>query len=119
MMTLEKAQRFARTWVQAWNDHDLETVLAHYSGDVIFHSPRIREVLSEDADALSGKEDLRRYWSVALQNARDLYFEIDRVFVGSDSVTLLYTNHRQQTVAETFVFGADGRVEESFSAYGA
>lgn len=117
MMTVDKAERFARTWVQAWNDHDLETVLAHYSGDIVFHSPRIREVLAEDTDALSGKAELRRYWSVALQNAREIYFEMDRIYVGSDTVTLIYTNHRQQSVAETFVFGADGRIEESFSAY--
>ena len=36
---------------------------------------------------------------------------------GSDALTIIYTNHRQQTVGETFVFGKDGKVIRSIAAY--
>ena len=36
---------------------------------------------------------------------------------GSDALTILYTNERSQQVAETFVFGKDGKVVRSIAAY--
>jgi len=89
VMTPDLAQSFAREWVKAWNDHDLEAILSHYAEDVTFHSPRIRQVTGRDVDALSGKAALRDYWGKALGLARDLYFEIDQVLAGSDALTVL------------------------------
>lgn len=116
-MTPDDAQTFAREWVKAWNDHDLEAILQHYADEVVFHSPRIRMVTGRDVDALTGKAALRDYWGKALDLARDLYFEVDQVFVGSDALTILYTNHRQQQVTETFLLQADGKVVSSVAAY--
>jgi ketosteroid isomerase-like protein len=116
-MTPDEAQAFAREWVKAWNDHDLEAILLHYADDVIFHSPRIRMVTGRDVAAVTGKPALRDYWGKALDLARDLYFEIDQVLASSDALTILYTNHRQQIVAETFIFGSDGKVVRSVAAY--
>lgn len=117
MINPDFAERFARGWVQAWNDHDLPAILSHYADDVVFHSPRIRTVTGRDADSLSGKQALGDYWSAALSQSRDLYFEIDQVLAGSDALTILYTNQRQQTVAETFVFSTHGQVVRSIAAY--
>ncbi len=117
MIDADSAQTFAREWVKAWNDHDLAAILSHYAEEVVFHSPRIRMVTGQDVDAVNGKAALRDYWDKALSLARDLYFEVDQVFTGSDAVTIVYTNHRQQQVAETFVFGADGKVVRSVASY--
>ena len=38
-MEKEQAQRLAEEWYGAWNDHDLERILSHYSDDVVFVSP--------------------------------------------------------------------------------
>lgn len=111
------AQRFAKDWLQAWNDHDLDAILAAYSEDVEFHSPRIRIVTGKPVNSVVGKTALREYWSKALEQARDLFFEVDQVFAGSDTITIVYTNHRSQTVAETVVFDAKGRVRRSYAAY--
>jgi ketosteroid isomerase-like protein len=116
-MDAETAAAFARAWVRAWNDHDLDAILAHYAEDVDFHSPRIRGVTGEDVSSLRGKAALRGYWGAALEQARELYFEIDQVFAGSDALTIVYTNHRQQLVAETFVFDASGKVVRAIAAY--
>lgn len=116
-MDADQAKAFARAWVQAWNDHDLEQILAHYAEDVTFHSPRIRMVTGQPVDSVTGKAALRAYWGKALEMLRDLYFDIDEVMVGSDALTIRYTNERSQSVAETFVFGADGRVQTSIACY--
>jgi len=117
MIDADNARAFAREWVKAWNDHDLAAILAHYAEDIVFHSPRIRMVTGLDVNAVHGKAALRDYWGKALSLARDLYFEVDQVFAGSDAITIVYTNHRQQQVAETFVFGADGKIVRSVAAY--
>lgn len=117
MISADDVQTFAREWAKAWNDHDLEAILAHYADDIVFHSPRIRIVTGRDVDVLNGKAALRDYWGSALALARDLYFEVDQVFTGSDALTILYTNHRQQQVTETFVLAADGKVIRSVAAY--
>jgi ketosteroid isomerase-like protein len=115
-MDADTAQRFTRAWVQAWNDHDLEAILSHYAEDVVFHSPRIRMVTGRDVDSVSGKAELRAYWSAALDKLRNLYFEVDKVLVGGDALTILYTNERSQYVGETFIF-AGGKVIRSIAAY--
>lgn len=117
MIDTDFATTFAREWVKAWNDHDLEAILSHYAEDVVVHSPRARLLLGLGVDKVSGKGALREYWAWALEHTRDLFFETDQVFVGSDALTIMYTNHRQQTVAETFVFGIDGKVVQSIVAY--
>lgn len=117
MINAEFAQDFAREWVKAWNDHDLEAILSHYDDGVVLHSPRISKVTGRNVDFVTGKEELRAYWGKALGLLRDLFFETDQVLVGSDSLTILYTNERSQYVAETFTFNSAGKVIRSVSAY--
>lgn len=116
-ITADFARTFAREWAQAWNDHDLEAILDHYADGIEFHSPRIRVVTARDIDSIVGKGDLGAYWAKALEMARDLFFEVETVLTGSDALTIIYTNHRSQTVAETFVFNADGKVRSSVACY--
>lgn len=112
-----KAETFARAWVSAWNDRDIDRILSHYADAVVFHSPRIALVMGNDAASLSGKAALRDYWTAALERSPELYFELENVLTSSDALTLLYTNHREELVAETFVFDKEGEVRESVAAY--
>lgn len=111
------AQQFAADWITAWNAHDLDAILSHYANDVVFHSPRIATVMGEKMDFVAGKPALARYWGKALASAKDLHFTFDRLYIGSDSLTIAYRNHRGQNAAETFVFGEDGLVRASIATY--
>ena len=111
------AEQFAKEWITAWNAHDLDAILRHYSDDIVFHSPRIALVMGEKVGAVAGKPALARYWGKALAGAKDLRFTFERLYIGSDSLTIAYSNHRGQSAAETFVFGEDGLVTESIATY--
>ena len=111
------AERFAEEWIAAWNAHDLDAILSHYADDIVFRSPRIAVVMSEKIDFVAGKPALARYWGKALSSAKDLHFTLDRVYVGSDSLTIAYRNHRGQHAAETFAFDGAGLVKESIATY--
>ncbi len=111
------AEAFARDWLAAWNDRDIERILSHYSEEVIFHSPRIAKVMGNQAASVLGKKALRDYWTKAIGQAPQIFFELDDVLVGSDALTILYTNHREEQVAETFIFGPEGKVVRSVATY--
>jgi ketosteroid isomerase-like protein len=111
------AERFARDWIEAWNRHDLDAILTHYADEISFHSPRIRIVTGAPEDFVRGKAALRSYWSRALSLSSDLHFTFERLYLGSDSATITYRNHRGQVAAETFVFNAQGLVTESIATY--
>lgn len=117
MLTRADAEAFANDWLSAWNDRDIDRILSHYADDIVFHSPRIALVLGSDARSVRGKKALQAYWTEALGKARKLFFDLDDVLVSSDAVTILYTNHREEKVAETFVFNEDGEVCLSVAAY--
>jgi ketosteroid isomerase-like protein len=39
MIPREKALRIAGDWIDSWNRHDLDSILSHYSEDVVLVSP--------------------------------------------------------------------------------
>jgi hypothetical protein len=111
------AERFAREWASNWNQKDLNALLSHYAPDVIFRSPRIAVVLGTQQASVSGLAELRAYWSKALEQAKELHFEITSVGIGSDALTILYVNHRGDQVSETLVFRPDGKIVEGIVVY--
>ncbi len=116
-MDQSRAEHFAKDWIDAWNARDLVRILSHYADDIVFHSPRIALVMMEPVDKVTGKDALARYWGQALSQAKDLHFTLERIYVGSDSLTIAYRNHRGQNAAETFVFDGQGLVTESIATY--
>jgi ketosteroid isomerase-like protein len=111
------AEHFAADWIRVWNAHDLDAILSHYADDIVFRSPRIAVVIGETVDFIAGKPALARYWGKALSLAKDLHFTFDRLYLGSDSLTITYRNQRGQNAAETFVFNHQGLVVQSIATY--
>jgi ketosteroid isomerase-like protein len=114
-MTESEATRFAEEWIAAWNSHDLERILSHYSEDIVFLSPVAARRVGNGR--VKGIEALRAYWSVGLSSQPDLHFKLEQVLTGHDCLTILYTNHRGQRVSETCEFAAGGKVARSFACY--
>ncbi|WP_018998252.1 YybH family protein [Hirschia maritima] len=117
MITREEAESFARSWVQAWNDKDIAAVANHYSDDIIYHSPKLIEVIEHNGPFLVGKNALIEYWNAAIEGANSLYFEVNNIFLSSDAVTLCFVNHRGQDVAETFIFDENLKIKECIACY--
>jgi hypothetical protein len=62
-------------WINAWNRHDLQTVLSMYSEEVEFSSPKIKTVFPERTiSKITNKKDLEEYWSKALKKYPKLNF---------------------------------------------
>ena len=52
-------QLFAAEWISAWNSHDMETILGHYTDDFDITTPMIKVALGQDVGTLYGKPAIR------------------------------------------------------------
>ena len=116
IMNSDLANNFADHWIAAWNQHDLEMILSHYTDDFEMSSPVIVEAMNEPSGTLKGKGKVRAYWSRALENYPDLTFEKLHVLTGSKSVTIIYNGVRGLS-AESFHFNSSGKVHAAFAHY--
>ncbi|MBB5515471.1 ketosteroid isomerase-like protein [Rubricella aquisinus] len=106
---------FARDWEAAWNAHDLDRIMAHYTDDIVFRSRKA--IAHTGTGALRGKADLRRYWAAALNQQPDLRFRVQSVLGGHDMAVIVYLNHRDVLAAETLYFREDGLVEQAAACH--
>lgn len=110
------ATQFANEWISNWNNHDLDSILDHYTEDVIFHSPMIQKLLGESTDKVVGKNNLRIYWTKGLALIPDLHFELVNIFYGAHCVSIHYLGHRGPVI-ETFFFDTAGKVYQACACY--
>jgi hypothetical protein len=108
---------YAAQWVQAWNAHNIEAVLDHFSDDVVFTSPVAARVVPESGGVVRGKAALRDYWTTALSRQANLHFELIGVYNGESTLVINYRNHRGQLVNEVLTFDGDGLVCEGHGTY--
>lgn len=114
--TAADARVFSEGWIAAWNAHDIDAVLAHFSDNFEFLSPFIVQVVGEKSGKLVGKPAVRAYWSAALEKLPDLHFELVDVLTGVDSLCVVYRGHRGLS-AEVFEFDGDRLVVRGRALY--
>jgi ketosteroid isomerase-like protein len=66
MFSRDFADHFAAEWIEAWNNHDLNKILSHYSEDFEMSSPYIAQIAGEASGTLKGKVAVSAYWAKAL-----------------------------------------------------
>ncbi|MCZ0729838.1 nuclear transport factor 2 family protein [Mycolicibacterium iranicum] len=111
------AEQFAHEWVRAWNDHDVEAVLAHFDDAVLFTSPVALKLLPSTGGVVQGKDALREYWTRALAGVPDLTFAVEGVFGGIDTVVIAYRNQNGGVVSEVLRFNDEGLVIEGHATH--
>jgi len=104
MIDKKFAEHFARDWIDSWNSHDLDRILAHYSDQFDMSSPVVIQIAGEPSGTLNGKEAVGAYWAKALSLIPDLRFELLSTLMGINSITLYYKGPRGLS-AEVFHFG--------------
>jgi ketosteroid isomerase-like protein len=119
MLDREWSEKFAHEWIEAWNTHDLERILAFYTDDFEMTSPLIVERLHVPNGRLKGKDQVRKYWSDGLSRSPNLKFELEKVLVGVNSLAIHYRSHSaKRTVIEYLEFDKEHRVIRGEALYG-
>ena len=103
----DRALAVAHEWIEAWNAHDLERVVAHFSKDVIVVSPLLEQLGLKSDGVIGGRREVLDYYRVGLAAAGDLHFELVDVFTGVTEVVILYRSHLGVLVTESLEFDRD------------
>jgi ketosteroid isomerase-like protein len=109
--------RFTETWLEAWNSHDLDSVLAHYAEDFSMSSPLVTRVTGIKSGTLRGKAMVRKYWEAALGLFPRLRFECIGTFVGAKGLAIHYKGADGRLSVEVFRFSDDGLVIDAAAYY--
>ncbi len=112
-----ETQSFAKQWIEAWNSHDLDRILSHYSEDIEITTPMIKLAGGIDSGTLKGKPAVAEYWKRALEKIPDLHFELIDVAEGVDSVALYYLSVMNKKAIEVMYFNDEGKVNRMVAHY--
>ena len=118
-MTRDEAWNFANAWVAAWNSHDLEAIMSHYSDEIELSSPVAGQLLVAPNGKVVGQANLRDYFQRGLQAYPELRFRLDDVLWGVDSIVLYYKNQKGTRTAEFMQLSPVGTVTRVVAHYSA
>jgi hypothetical protein len=114
----KKASEFAASWAEAWNSHDLDRIVAHYSEDVVFSSPLVRTIGGGNSNTIRGRVTLRSYFSAALRRFPSLRFRLRAVYAGDGAVILLYDSVNGLVACEKLKLSEKGQIFRVWVYYG-
>ncbi len=111
------AQKFAEEWVVAWNSHDMNRIMSHYSNDLTITTPMIKTIMGIEDGSLSDIAAIRNYWETALKKVPDLHFELFDAVAGVNSVALYYKSIMEKRVIEVMFFDDNAKVNKMYAHY--
>jgi ketosteroid isomerase-like protein len=101
------ARELAERWVGAWNAHDLDGILEHYSDDVKFESPFASNFTPDGSGVISGKAALRTFFVRTLGAYPDLSFELEGAYAGVTTIAIAYRTQNGQRATEVMELDGD------------
>jgi len=121
-MTTRTAQRFAQEWIERFNARDLPTLLAEFSEDCTFISPRAQA--RGENGVVHSRKALAEYWGASLQSIQSLHFVLDRVLYdpSARSMAIVYQaaiDGRSNRAVEIYEFDEHDRIVRGEAMYGA
>lgn len=83
-------EQIAKEWFAAFNDHDLEQLLALYAEDAQHFSPKLKERQPETAGLIRGKNALRAWWKDAFDRLPELKYTVQTLTANDERVFMEY-----------------------------
>jgi ketosteroid isomerase-like protein len=88
----------AQRWVEAFNEHDLEALLALYHDNAEHFSPKLLARHPETLGLIRGKDALRAWWQDAFQRLPTLHYELWKLTADDEQVFMEYFRHAEGEV---------------------
>lgn len=80
----------ANHWFKAFNEKNLENLLALYHDDAQHYSPKLKVRKPETDGLIKGKDSLRSWWEDAFQRLPTLHYEVIRLTPYENRVFMEY-----------------------------
>ncbi|GAC1629238.1 MAG: nuclear transport factor 2 family protein [Nevskia sp.] len=116
------AQSWAHDWISAWNARDLDAVLAMFTDDCEFRSPKAAAITGNGT--VHGKPALEAYWREALTRIGTLRFMFEAAVWDPESRALVIRyvaelGAQRVIAAEIFDLDGAGKARRGTAVYGA
>ena len=111
-MTRSDPKEFSTRFLEDWNSHDIDRIMAHYSEDFTITSPIIQSKLGIDDGTIKGKANVRTWWTRVLDKVPDLTFTFKDTAVAADGALLMiyHSSHNDKTIASAFTMNDAGLI---------
>lgn len=83
----------AQKWFDAFNEHDLEKLLALYDDHAQHYSPKLKIRQPETNGMVTGKDALRAWWKDAFDRLPTLHYTYTTLTANDDRVFMEYIRH--------------------------
>lgn len=97
-------ENIARQWITAFNEHDLEKLLALYDDHAQHYSPKLKLRQPETNGLIVGKAAMRAWWQDAFERLPGLHYELTKLTANEKRVFMEYT---RQVPGEDDIFIAE------------
>jgi len=89
----QQLSEIANDWFRAFNEHNLENLLALYDDQAEHYSPKLKVRHPETKGLIKGKDKLRAWWKDAFERLPSLQYELLRLTPYEDRVFMEYIRH--------------------------
>jgi hypothetical protein len=110
MLDKQRLEQAARTWMEAWNKRDFDTIMAHYADEVEFNSDAVIRRWKVLTGRLTGKPALEKHFRKGLEEVPALHFDFHSILYGPDSILLYYSREDGRLAADVVRFNENAKV---------
>ena len=83
-------KNIANSWFEAFNQHNLENLLALYDDNALHYSPKLKLNHPETNGLIKGKEQLRKWWGLSFEKLPTLQYFPQLIIVDGNNVFFEY-----------------------------
>ncbi|HXC03601.1 MAG TPA: nuclear transport factor 2 family protein [Bacteroidia bacterium] len=87
-MSKDQHLHIARQWFDAFNEHNLEKLLALYSDNARHYSPKLKIRKPETLGLIKGKSELRSWWKDSFDRLPSLQY-LPQNFIADDTAVFM------------------------------
>jgi ketosteroid isomerase-like protein len=110
-------QTLATEWIESWNRHDLESIMAHYADDVVFEANTVVKRWNRPDGKLRGSQELREHFRRGLELAPTLHFELETVLTAPSGYAALYHRDNGNRVLDVVELNANNKATQVKAFY--
>ncbi len=92
-MSAQQNKEIANKWFEAFNEHNLEKLLALYHNEAEHFSPKLKFRRPETNGLIKGKRALREWWEDAFKRLPSLKYEVVKLTADDEQVFMEYKRH--------------------------
>ncbi|MEP7171232.1 MAG: nuclear transport factor 2 family protein [Bacteroidota bacterium] len=87
---MKELKEIAHAWFDAFNAHDIESLLLLYDDHAEHYSPKLKVHKPSSNGLISGKDALRTWWTDAFKRLPDLHYELIQLIAEGEQIFMEY-----------------------------